>query len=69
MILMRISVYIRILKELDSRADYEKYKKAVVNTDGVHVWLDFRKRKKKNLFWQVWDFGRWKNLDLILRGY
>ena len=47
---MRISAYIRILKELESRTDYEKYKNAVVNTDGVHVWLDFSKRKKRDLF-------------------
>lgn len=61
-------MYVRILKELDSRADYEKWKRAVVNTDGVHVWLDFSKRKKKDLFWQVWDFGCWKTLNRILRG-
>ena len=67
MILMRISMYVRILKELESRAEYEKYKKAVVNTDGVHVWLDFSKRKKKDLFWQVWNFGAWKTLNRMLR--
>ena len=42
MILMRISTYINILKELDSRADYERYKKAVYHTDGVYVWLKFK---------------------------
>lgn len=50
MILMRISTYINILKELESRADYEKYKKAVYNTDGVHVRLEFNKRKERDLF-------------------
>ena len=42
MILMRISTYIRILKELETRADWEKWRKAVYNTDGVHVWLKFK---------------------------
>lgn len=42
MILMRISTYIRILKELESRTDYERYKRAVCYTDGIHVRLKFK---------------------------
>lgn len=64
---MRISTYIRILKELESWTDYERYKKAVCNTDGVHVWLNFNKGNKRDLFWQVWDFGCWKTLNRMLR--